>query len=84
MAKKVIVLLPRTSLSRGYTYRGLVVRDLVGQRQPKITLLCEKSIGYQLFSEYSFDPMVESIKVKIIVELSSVERTQFNYIGSRE
>ena len=49
-------------------------RDLVGQRQPKITLLCEKSIGYQLFSECSFDPTVESIKVKIIVELSSVDK----------
>ena len=51
-----------------------MVRDLVGQRQPKITLLCEKFIGYQLFSECNFDPMVESIKVKIIVELSSVDK----------
>ena len=49
-----------------------MVRDLVGQRQPKITLLCEKSIGYRLFSECNFDPMVKSIKVKIIIELSSV------------
>ena len=70
----MIVLLPRTGLSRGYTKRGLVVRDLVGQRQPKITLLCKKSIGYQLFSECSFDPMVESIKVKIIVEFSGVNK----------
>ena len=51
-----------------------MVKDLVGQRQPKITLLCEKSIGYQLFLECNFDPMVESIKVKIIVELSSVDK----------
>ena len=51
-----------------------MVRDLVGQRQPKITLLCEKSIGYQLFSECNFDLMVESIKVKIIVEFSSAEK----------
>ena len=36
--------------------------------------LCEKSIGYQLFSECSFDPMVELIKVKIIVELSSIDK----------
>ena len=51
-----------------------MVRDLIGRRQPKITLLYEKSIGYQLFSECNFDPMVESIKVKIIVELSSVDK----------
>ena len=51
-----------------------MVRDLVGQRQPKITLLCEKSIRYQLFSACNFDPTVESIKVKIIVELSSVDK----------
>ena len=51
-----------------------MVKDLVGQRQPKITLLCEISIGYRLFSECNFDPMVESIKVKIIVELSSVDK----------
>ena len=51
-----------------------MVIDLVCQRQPKIALLCEKSIGYQLFSECSFDPMVELIKVKIIVELSSVDK----------
>ena len=50
-----------------------MVRDLVGQGQPNIILLCEKSIRYQLFSECNFDPMVESIKVKIIVELSSVD-----------
>ena len=49
-------------------------RDLVGQRQPKITLLCEKSIGYQLILECNFDLMVESIKVKIIVELPSVDK----------
>ena len=51
-----------------------MVRDLVGEGQPKITLLCEKSIRYQLFSECSFDPIVESIKVKIIVELSSIDK----------
>ena len=51
-----------------------MVRDLVGQRQLMITLLYEKSIGYQLFSKYNFDPMVESIKVKIIVELSSIDK----------
>ena len=66
--------MPRTGLSLGYTKRGLVVRDLVGQIQPKIILLCEKSIGYQLFSECSFDPMEESVKVKIIVELSSIDK----------
>ena len=51
-----------------------MIRDLVGQRQPKIILLCEKSIRYQLFSECNFDLTVESIEVKIIVGLSSVDK----------